>query len=128
MIEGGVKISKPAQLLLIVPRAPQRAPVEADDREGAIAHGGAYITTLNLSGLEAKPIETGAFVDKLLTPITGAMRAIEAKFEGLAIEEIKISLAVTAEGDIGVASAGVESSIEITLKWHTVGHGKTDTG
>jgi hypothetical protein len=70
--------------------------------------------------LEAKPVEANTFVDNLLTPITRAMEAMQTKFKGLTIEEIKISLAVTAEGNIGIASAGVESSIEVTLKWHEV--------
>jgi hypothetical protein len=31
------------------------------------------------------------------------------------VEAVKISLAVSAEGDIGIASAGVQASVEVTL-------------
>lgn len=111
-------MSSSTQLMIIVPRPSTNVPAESADRLGGETHGGAELTVLNLSGLEAKPLEANTFVDKLLTPITSAMEVMQSKFKGLTIEEIKISLAVTADGDIGIASAGVESSIEVTLKWH----------
>jgi hypothetical protein len=87
------------------------------DRQGAEEHGGADLTVLNLSGFEAKPMDTSNFADKLLGPISSAFEAVEKAFRGTYVDEIKRSLAITAEGNIGVASAGVESSIEVTFKW-----------
>jgi hypothetical protein len=108
-----------SQLLLIVPKTAPQLPNETQDRERGIPQGYAELTVLNLSGLETRPVEADSFVEKLLTPISNAMHAMETKFKGLTIERIKISLAVTAEGEIGIASAGVKSSIEVMLKWPT---------
>lgn len=115
MNESATRVPSETELFLIVPKTPKTdATAEPEDRLGGVPQG---LTVLNLSGLEPKPIEARTFVEKVLKPITSAMSAVQDKFKGLAVEEIKISLAVTAEGDIGIASAGVESSIEVTLKW-----------
>ena len=84
------------------------------DRLGAKEHGQADLIALNLSGYEA--VSDDSFLDKLMTPISRAMNAVEHQFQDFSMEEITISLAVTAEGDIGIASVGVESSIEVTFK------------
>ncbi len=107
---------------IIIPRKPQTAvqpPVVVVDREGAIEHGQADIISLNLNGYEAVPDDS--FLDKLMTPITKAMNAVEHTFKDFSLDEITISLAVTAEGDIGIASVGVESSIEVTFKRNEAG-------
>ena len=104
-------------LKIIVPVKPNLALQQTAmpiDREGGLAHGNAEILQLNLSGYEAIPDDS--FLDKLMTPITKAMNAVEHTFNDFSMEEITISLAVTAEGDIGIASVGVESSIEVTFK------------
>ncbi|HKF47031.1 MAG TPA: hypothetical protein VKB38_06700 [Terracidiphilus sp.] len=104
------------KLKIIVPvrRAEVQAPIQRD-RQGGEQHS-AEIISLNLSRYEATPVETASFLDKLMGPIDKAMRAIERSFKDFSLHEIKISLAVTAEGDIGIASAGVESSIEVTFQ------------
>jgi hypothetical protein len=104
-------------LKIIVPvrRTPIQRPIAAD-REGAEEHGGVEIVSLNLSGYEASRVETDSFLDKLMGPIESAMRAVERTFKDFSLHEIKVGLAVTAEGDIGIASAGVESSIEVTFR------------
>lgn len=105
------------ELKIIVPvrRIPTQRSITAD-REGAEEHGGVEIVSLNLSGYEASPVETESFLNKLMGPIENAMRAVERTFKDFSLHEIKVALAVTAEGDIGVASAGVESSIEVTFR------------
>jgi hypothetical protein len=103
-----LKIIVPVQPGVVVPQ-----PV-AVDRLGAQEHGNAELIQLNLSGYKAVPDDS--FLDKLMTPITKAMNAVEHTFSEFSMEEITISLAVTAEGDIGIASVGVESSIEVTFK------------
>ena len=104
-------------LKIIVPvRRPQvQRPIQAD-REGGEEHGGVEVISLNLSGYEASPVEAESFLDRLMEPIDKAMRAVERTFKDFRLHEITISLAVTAEGDIGIASAGVESSIEVTFQ------------
>jgi hypothetical protein len=42
-------------------------------------------------------------------------RITQRKFQGFAMVEISVSLAVTAEGHIGIATAGV-ASIEVTFR------------
>jgi hypothetical protein len=105
----GLKIIVPVRRTQVQERIPS-------DREGAEEHGGVEIVSLNLSGYEASPIETDSFLDKLMGPIDRAMHAVERTFHDFSLHEIKIALAVTAEGDIGIASAGVESSIEVTFQ------------
>jgi hypothetical protein len=104
-------------LKIIVPVKPNLALQQTEvpvDRAGGLAHGQAELISLNLSGYKAIPDDS--FLDKLMTPITKAMNAVEHTFSDFSMEEITISLAVTAEGDIGIASVGVESSIEVTFK------------
>jgi len=36
--------------------------------------------------------------------------------EGLELEEVSVGLAISIEGDIGIASAGAEASVELTFK------------
>lgn len=105
------------KLKIIVPvrRTQMRQPI-AGDREGGEQHGGVEIISLNLSGYEASPLETDSFLDKLMGPVNKAMQSVEHTFQDFSLHEIKIGLAVTAEGDIGIASAGVESSIEVTFR------------
>ena len=105
------------ELKIIVPvRRPRvQHPIPAD-REGGEQQGGVEIISLNLSGYEASPVETKSFLDKLMGPIDKAMHVVERSFSDFTLHEIKISLAVTAEGDIGIATAGVESSIEVAFR------------
>jgi hypothetical protein len=110
-------VATSGDLKIIVPvrRTTIQQPI-ATDREGAEEHGGVEIVSLNLSGYEASRVETDSFLDKLMGPIENAMRAVERTFQDFSLHEIKVGLAVTAEGDIGVASAGVESSIEVIFR------------
>lgn len=112
------------ELLLIVPadnvaRKSGQLLVDMTDREGGKQHGGLTLLNLNAVPTEAKAVKvkTDKFVEKVLKPISSAMGAVQDKFQALAVDEIKLSLAVSAEGDIGVASAGVETSLEITFKY-----------
>jgi hypothetical protein len=108
--------SKKDTILIIRPVGPSIPPEQQGDRLGGKEHG--VIT--RILGLEAKPIDSAVFSDQLCESIASAANAVQSKviktLGKFSLEEIKISLAVTAEGHIGIASTGVEASIEVTLK------------
>jgi hypothetical protein len=104
------------EILIIRPVAPSALPQPEGDRLGGKEHG----AIARILGLEAKPIDSDVFSDRLCESIASAAHAVQSKVTStlgkFSLEEIKISLAVTAEGHIGIASTGVEASIEVTLK------------
>jgi hypothetical protein len=51
--------------------------------------------------------------DKISTLVTSLGKSIAANAE---LDEISVGLAVSIDGDIGIASAGAEASIELTFK------------
>jgi hypothetical protein len=116
-MNAGADMTALNQLKIIVPvqqGAVSQKPLQGD-RHGSEEQGKAETTQLNLSGYESRPLDSDIFLDKLMGPITKAMSAVEATFKEFSLEEITIGLAVTAQGDVGIASAGVESAIEVTF-------------
>ena len=63
-------------------------------------------------------------VEKLKTQITelqGKLAGVVVQFartpaEGMTLEEVKIGLSISIDGDIDIASAGAEASIELSYK------------
>jgi hypothetical protein len=106
--------SRRARLTLIVPDA-QIAPEETVDRGGGRRH--------SLGGrarkLVAKVVDEEAFRDSLsrtLDQVVGLFEEIGARaVEGWKVEQISVSLGVSAEGSIGIATAGAETSIEVSF-------------
>lgn len=94
---------------------PSQAHVVSGDRLGGEAHGVVTKTVTKIAN--SIPIDDfsekfGEIIDKvrlIVEKIKGGVGGYEA-------EEITIGLAVTAEGDIGIATAGVEASIEVCLR------------
>jgi hypothetical protein len=51
---------------------------------------------------------------KLVEEVSGAVDSIKTKSENYSIDTVEVSLAISAEGNIYVASAGAEASITLT--------------
>jgi hypothetical protein len=105
----------PNQITLIIP-ASSSHPNEHEDRGGGEQHGlkeGIYRltskTTINSEKLSENLKSTLSQVDKILS-IVGKTLTSEWK-----VESIAVGLSITAEGSIGIATAGVETSIEISF-------------
>ena len=102
-------------ILLIAPEQGEVC-VSGKDRLGGQEHGAIEWTRR----LVAKPADVDQFAERLSTSISNAanilQEALGGKVGGYSVEEIAVSLAVTADGNIGIATAGVEASVEVTLK------------
>lgn len=99
-------------LITLKTPAPGARPV---DRGQGEAHG--FAKGIAERAAEAVPVQK---FSEELDKVIGQVKAIASKVkDGVAdysADEIKIGLAVTAEGSIGVATVGVEATIEVTLK------------
>ena len=85
------------------------------DRGGGETHG--MIKGVVKRVTRAIPYEDFATeLEKVMGQVQAAARSLRAEVEGYEADEISIGLAVSGEGDIGVATAGVEASIEVTFK------------
>lgn len=118
---------KPSQaLLLISPAPPSVAVGSSADRLGGVEHGRIRDATAALlaRAVHIENIEPAAFANRLSGAVEQTAQAIRLKVAStigdFRVEEIKLSFAVSAEGHIGVATAGMEASIEVTLKHHPV--------
>jgi hypothetical protein len=101
---------------LIVPISRDQLNVPAGDRRGGQEHGAIeYVRKLFV-----KPVDAEAFAERLSDSISSTAAIMQRTFAerlgGYEIEQITLSLAVTAEGDIGIATAGVEASVSVSLK------------
>lgn len=85
------------------------------DRLGGVQHGVVASTIAKVTD----SIQTTDFSDRL-SEIVAKLGSLPGKLQsgvaGFEVDEITISLAITAEGHIGIATAGVEASIEVSLK------------
>lgn len=108
----------PDSITLIVPTAAVAAPIE--DRGGGEQHG--FISGAVASVTRSIPSEQFA---AQMEAVIGQVHAIAERLKGAvgeySAEEITIGLAVSAEGTIGVATAGMEASIEVKLTRHVQG-------
>jgi hypothetical protein len=55
-------------------------------------------------------------IAKTVGVVSGAIDKMESASRNYSVDEITLSLAITAEGDIGLVSAGAEATIEIKFK------------
>jgi hypothetical protein len=98
---------------LIVAEASQTTGTE--DRLGGATHG----VISRILGRAALDVSVEQFAAQLET-VVSAVQAIAARLKaGVAeysAEEITIGIAISGDGNIGVATAGVEASIQVTLK------------
>jgi hypothetical protein len=100
---------------ITVIRLPIKSVEVAVDRLGGETHGVVASAVNRIAG----NIPADAFAAKF-TEIIENVRTIAENLKtsvgGYEAEEITIGLAVTAEGNIGIATAGVEASIEVYLR------------
>jgi hypothetical protein len=110
-------------LLLISPAisspVKEAAPV---DREGGEEHGAISraISAIVGAPTHINKIDPDVFGERLSTSIARATKAVQSNVASalgeFTVDEVKVSLAISAEGDIGIATAGMKASIEVTLK------------
>jgi len=92
------------------------------DRGGGEEHGriGEAVHKFIGRAVHITPIDPEIFAEKLSASLSHAAAAIQQKvattFGSLTLDEITVSLAITADGDIGIATAGLEASIDVTFK------------
>lgn len=100
---------------IIVPAGTLPATAETPDRGGGEEHG---MMDLLRRVVTPRPAPPG-FEQRLAEQLQAIGAALEGSFAALKayqVKEITVSIAVSAEGDIGIASAGLEGSIELTLE------------
>jgi hypothetical protein len=103
------------QIRLIVAAAPVVAESEDEDRGGGETHSLKTFFGAKLTKVTEIDTETlRADISKCL----GQMKQVFADLQrpamqGWKVEHINVGLTITAEGSVGVATAGVEASIEI---------------
>jgi hypothetical protein len=103
------------RIKLIVAVPPQAVVDEEEDRAGGQVHSLRTLFAGKLTRVtEIDPGKLRADIDKCL----GQMKEIFADLQrpamqGWKVEHINVGLTISAEGSVGVATAGVEASIEI---------------
>jgi hypothetical protein len=86
-----------------------------DDRMGGEQHG--FIPRIFTGVTKNVPAEQfGVQMEQVIGKVREVSARLKSEVGEYNVEEIKIGLAVSTEGTIGVATAGVEASIEVTLK------------
>jgi hypothetical protein len=100
---------------IIVPAGAPPATAEAPDRRGGEEHGMMDVLRRAFAPHPAPP----GFEQRLAEQLQAIGAALEGSFAALKayqVTEITVSIAVSAEGDIGIASAGLEGSIELKFE------------
>jgi len=102
------------QVALIVPSGPSST---VHDDEGGELQTGAFARLLGYAKVEKSLDEMKADIAKLSDTVSVIASAMQTKqATGFEVKSIEIGLAINAEGSIGVATAGVEASITVTLE------------
>jgi len=102
------------EITLIVPAA---APSATVDKAGGELHTGALARMLGYKKVTIKPDSISADLEKLSDTVYIIADTIEAKKSGsFRVASIEIGLAISGEGSIGIATAGVEASVTVTLE------------
>lgn len=104
------------KIKLIVAASPGAA--GTGDRLGGEEHG--LIGGLGEAVAKCKTVVGGRVAEGLRETLGQFARsvgeAVPESVGGWSVEEVTLSLGITGEGDIGVATAGVEGTISVTLK------------
>jgi hypothetical protein len=114
MEKARAKTSVEGDISLIVPVG-ESAPVQ--DRWGGELQSGALRRLLGFQKIEKSPEAFNAGLEKLSDTVYAIAAAIESKnAAGLRVSSVEVGLAITAEGSIGIATAGVEATVTVTLE------------
>jgi len=100
-------------IMLIVAGSPA---AEYTDREG----GSQHTSLIGKLFSHEKPVDFSKVkqnLDSCIAQVSNVLSDLKKKaIDGWELESVSISLAVSAEGSIGVATAGVEAGIEVSFK------------
>ncbi|MBL0938313.1 MAG: hypothetical protein IBJ03_05435 [Gemmatimonadaceae bacterium] len=90
-------------------------PVESEDRLGGVTHG-VIAKAIAKTALEIPADQFAAQLEVVIGAVQAIAGRVKAEVAEYGVDEITIGIAVTGEGSVGVATAGVEASIEVRLK------------
>lgn len=99
-------------IVLIVPAG---VSTSANDRFGGVAQGGVAAGVANVIATISPDVFNQALA-VIAGQLSAATAAMHGAVHGFEVSEISVALAVSADGSIGIATAGVQGSIEITLR------------
>jgi hypothetical protein len=86
-------------------------------KDEAKLHSGSIGRIFGYKKVEKTPESMRADLEKLSETVSTIAESLQAKQAGaFGVKTIEIGLAITAEGSIGIATAGVEASVSITLE------------
>ena len=92
-------------------------PTGTTDRAGGQQHAGGFLQTVK--GFFTRQVSESDFrhnLDTTLQQLQSALTEVANKaVAGMELESITVSLAVSMEGTIGIATAGTETSMEVTF-------------
>jgi hypothetical protein len=107
---------KPQELNLIVRTTEIDRSARSSDRGGGETHGMFGMVSI----FNKAPIKTASFTENLDSVLDGLeqvfARIALKTVSGWEVDGLSVSLAVSAEGSIGVATAGIEGGIEVSFK------------
>jgi len=108
MVEGN-------QNLTLIVAMPVTAAEEATDRGGGETHSlRSFFTGTVAKAVEISPDRLRADIGKCLAQMKQVFADLQRpSIDGWNVQHINIGLSISAEGSVGVATAGVEASIEI---------------
>lgn len=102
-----VLILPPRPLVVAPALAPTTLPREGVTQE-RLQSG--FWTNISLSKLKAQISDLQAKIGPVLTDLSKSVA------DNMELDEVVLGLAISVEGDIGIASAGAEATIELTFK------------
>ena len=103
------------KVVLIVGPQETAAVIESVDRKGGETHS-LRSAVAGLAKVDIDPDLLGRNLDRCLGQVEGLLVDLAKRtVKGWAIENISVSLAVSAEGSIGIATGGLEASIEVSF-------------
>jgi hypothetical protein len=98
--------------------ASPRPAADTADRMGGETHG--IITkALGKATIDVSAEEFKSQLEKVIGLVQTVAARLKAQVADYTADEITIGLAVSAEGSVGIATAGVEASIHVNLKRHS---------
>jgi hypothetical protein len=92
------------------------APTGERDRLGGQTHGVVSHALAKAAEIDVPTERFASQLQSVIGMVQGVSDRLKDRVGSYSAEEITIGLAISGEGSIGVATAGVEASIEVTLK------------